>query len=71
MINKCVLFQTNKRTNKQTIAEEGGGENEEGEEGRLLRAEGKKGGDNGLKGKKYLWHLQGSFHIRFITGRTH
>ena len=26
------FFQTNKQTNKQTIAEEGGGENEEGEE---------------------------------------
>ena len=38
---------------------------------RAQRAKGKKGGDDGLKGNKYLWHLQGSFHIRFITGRTH
>ena len=38
---------------------------------RLRRAEGKKGGDDGLKGNKYLWHLQGYFHIRFISGRAH
>ena len=40
-------------------------------EGEKKREREEKGGDNGLKGKKYLWHLQGSFHIRFITGRTH
>ena len=38
---------------------------------RLRRAEGKKGGDDGLKGNKYLWHLQGFFQIRFIIGRAH
>ena len=31
----------------------------------------KNGGDDGLKGNKYLWHLQGYFHIRFISGRAH
>ena len=40
-------------------------------EGEKKREREEKGGDNGLKGKKYLWHLQGSFNIRFITGRTH
>ena len=38
---------------------------------RARRAEGKKGGDDGLKGNRYLWHLQGYFHIRFISGRAH